>query len=70
MENTFSVSEAARDLKRNSIDYSLNITRSKKHKAQPELLPMPRELEQSLDDYIQSADLKPFVKLFPGYENA
>lgn len=59
----------AKDLRRTSIDYSLNITRSKKQKAQPELLPITRELGQSLDDYIQSADLKPSAPLFPGHEN-
>ena len=59
----------ARDVRRTGIDYSLNITRSKKRKAQPELLPIPHELGQSLDDYIQSADLKPSAQLFPGHEN-
>lgn len=36
----------------------------------PEFLPIPRELGQALDDYIQAADLKPSVLLFPGHENA
>ncbi|MBA7572046.1 Tyrosine recombinase XerC [subsurface metagenome] len=60
---------AAKDLRRNGLDYSLNIIRSKKAKAMPELLPIPRELGQALDDYIQTADLKPSAKLFPGHEN-
>jgi integrase/recombinase XerD len=59
----------ARDVRRTGLDYSLNITRSKKAKAAPELLPIPRELGQALDDYVQSADLKPSTKLFPGHEN-
>jgi integrase/recombinase XerD len=59
-----------RDGRRIGIDYSLSITRSKKRKTQPELLPIPRELGQSLDDYIQSANLKPSERLFPGHENA
>jgi integrase len=59
-----------RDLRRVGLDYSLNITRSKKRKATPELLPIPHELGQSLDDYIQSADLKPSALLFPGHENS
>ncbi len=60
----------ARDVRRVGLDYSLNITRSKKRKATPELLPIPRDLGQALDDYIQSADLKPSAQLFPGHENA
>ncbi len=60
----------AKDVRRTGLDYSLSIIRSKKAKATPELLPIPRELGQSLDDYIQSADLKPSAKLFPGHENA
>ncbi|MDP2919426.1 MAG: site-specific integrase [Dehalococcoidia bacterium] len=60
----------ARDVRRVGLDYSLSITRSKRRRAQPELLPVPRELGQSLDDYVQSADLKPSALLFPGHENA
>ena len=60
----------AKDVRRTGLDYSLYITRSKKAKATPELLPVPRELGQALDDYIQAADLKPSAKLFPGHENA
>ncbi len=60
----------AKDIRRAGLDYSLTITRSKKRKAESELLPVPRELGQALDDYIQSADLKPSAKLFPGHENA
>jgi integrase/recombinase XerD len=60
----------ARDVRRTGIDYSLSITRSKKRKAQPELLPIPRELGQALDDYIQSADLNPSGRLFSSHENA
>ena len=60
----------ARDVRRSGLDYSLNIIRSKKIKVVPELLPVIRELGQSLDDYVQSADLKPSAKLFPGHENA
>jgi integrase/recombinase XerD len=60
----------ARDVRRTGIEYSLNITRSKKRKAQPELLPIPRELGQAFDDYIQGEDLKPSALLFPGHENA
>lgn len=59
----------ARDLKRNGLEYSLSITRSKKAKAVPEFLPIPRELGQALDDYIQAADLKTSASLFPGHEN-
>ena len=60
----------AKDVRRVGIDYSLSITRSKKRKAQPELLPIPLELGQSPDDYIQGADLKPSAWLFPGHENS
>jgi integrase len=60
----------SKDLIRRGLDYSLNITRSKKLKANPEVLPIPRELGQALDDYIQSADLKPSAPLFPGHENS
>lgn len=60
----------AKDVRRIGIDWSLNITRSKKRKAQPELLPVPRELGQALDDYIQGADMKPSALLFPGHENS
>jgi integrase len=52
------------------IHYSLNITRSKKQKAQPELLPIPRVFGEALGDYIQGMDLKPSVLLFPGHDNA
>lgn len=60
----------AGDLRRSGLDYSLNITRSKKRKATPELLPIPQELGQALDDYIQATDLKPSAVLFPGHENS
>lgn len=60
----------ARDVRRTGLHYSLNIIRSKKRKAQPELLPIPRELGQALDDYIQVVDLKPSAYLFPGHENS
>lgn len=60
---------SAKDLRRSGIDYSLMIIRSKKAKADPELLPIPHELGQSLNDYIQSADIRPSAPLFPGHEN-
>ena len=60
----------ARDVRRVGIDYSLNVTRSKKQKAQPELLPIPRALGATLGDYIQGIDLNPSALLFPSRENA
>ena len=60
----------AKDLRRSGINYSLMVIRSKKAKPMPELLPIPLELGQSLDDYIQSADIKPSALMFPGHENS
>jgi integrase len=60
----------AKDLGRVGLNYDLAVVRSKKHKAELERLPIPRELGQSLDDYIQSADLKPSARLFPGHDNS
>lgn len=58
------------DMRRIGLNYSISIIRSKRKKAEPELLPIPLDLGQAMDDYIQLADLKPSAKLFPGHENA
>lgn len=55
------------DLRISGNDYSLSILRSKKRHAQPELLPVSRELGESLKLY--TTGMKPATLLFPGHEN-
>jgi integrase len=58
------------DLKLNGQDYDLVITRSKKRKAQPEMLPIPAELGEVMDKYIRTAKLKAGEKVFSKHENS